>query len=384
MCVSDWPGFSTGGIGWFPDLTQVALDLSSMTAPMGPQGVILPLVIAVSMYVNIENAFSLPPRNTKGLPKHEVSHNCSSNAGNTAAIESTSAWLVEKIKLLLEWAVVPLFVTSLQLPHGTLCYWATTSTLVMAQHRILRTPYVLRRLGLASGGGGGGGGGTNAGERGSHHHHHHSPHHEASSSVPDEQGVGFKVSMKNSNESADGETMRGVPPTMHAADPFNRNSIPEKEAALLMQAAELQAKRDGKGASKVLEDILSRHPLQPRVLFALGQVQSGLKEWHASAESYLQAAEYEIDQQQQCRAWFGAGVAFHMQGNEQEAIEAFQKAAIPAAGAQLQVRAWVSQATIAKKLGQRGYAIELLRKASKIEPKIEELYVKPLLEEEEK
>lgn len=35
MSLSGWPGFSTGGAAWFPDLTQPAVDFAAMTAPMG-------------------------------------------------------------------------------------------------------------------------------------------------------------------------------------------------------------------------------------------------------------------------------------------------------------------------------------------------------------
>jgi YidC/Oxa1 family membrane protein insertase len=35
MSLTGWPGFAAGGAAWFPDLTQPALDLATMTAPMG-------------------------------------------------------------------------------------------------------------------------------------------------------------------------------------------------------------------------------------------------------------------------------------------------------------------------------------------------------------
>ena len=35
MCAAEWPGLADGGILWFCDLTLPALDVSTMTAPMG-------------------------------------------------------------------------------------------------------------------------------------------------------------------------------------------------------------------------------------------------------------------------------------------------------------------------------------------------------------
>lgn len=45
------------------------------------------------------------------------------------------------------------------------------------------------------------------------------------------------------------------------------------------------------------------------------------------------------------------------------------------------MRAWVSQATLHRKLGQLEVSAKLLRKAARAEPKVEEAYLKPLLEE---
>ncbi len=38
MSITGWPGFSSGGAAWFPDLTMPALDLANMVAPMGGCG----------------------------------------------------------------------------------------------------------------------------------------------------------------------------------------------------------------------------------------------------------------------------------------------------------------------------------------------------------
>lgn len=35
MALSSWPGFDTGGVAWFKDLNLPALDLTTLTAPMG-------------------------------------------------------------------------------------------------------------------------------------------------------------------------------------------------------------------------------------------------------------------------------------------------------------------------------------------------------------
>ena len=57
MSLSGWPGLSDGGALWFPDLTLPALDLASMTAPLGPAGIVLPVAVAAAMFTNVGLAF---------------------------------------------------------------------------------------------------------------------------------------------------------------------------------------------------------------------------------------------------------------------------------------------------------------------------------------
>ena len=105
-----------------------------------------------------------------------------------------------------------------------------------------------------------------------------------------------------------------------------------------------------------------------------------MKDWGDASHAYLQAARFEFEPSQACRAWFGAGVALHMEGREEDAAEAFTRAASPEADEKLRVRAWVAGATLEEKLGRRNQAVKLLKAAAEIEPRVEEIYLKPLLE----
>jgi tetratricopeptide (TPR) repeat protein len=273
--------------------------------------VVLPLSIALAMYANIDAALSAPAQQAQ-------------QGG------ATMLWVLGKVRLALEWAVVPLFAISLQLPQGALCYWATSSACALAQNHALRLPAARRALGLAPQGGGGGGAAT--------------------------------------------------PPAARAAADAGA-ALPADAAAALVRAAELQARGKSAEAAAALQALLRARPGQPRALFALAQVRSALKEWPAAEQAYLEATRHEGDPLQRARAWFGAGVALHMQREEGAAADAFAQAAEGAgeaggaAGERLQVRAWVSQATLAQKLGRRGEAEALLRRAAAVEPRVGELYV---------
>lgn len=294
----------------------------------GPIGIVLPLAIALSMYANIDAAFSLPARASGSHPNPMM------------------AYVMEKIRLLLEWAVVPLFVVSLQLPQGALCYWATSSAFALAQNHALKVPLVRAAAGLPTG---------------------------QLRPLPSSS-----TSTSASTSESKQRFSKNVPPAAQqmAAE---AEDVDRALAPLFAQAAEQQARGNGIAAEKVLKRILDQSPMHPRALFALGQVQSGLREWAAAAESYLEATRCEGDPMQRCRAWFGVGVALHMKGDEEGAVEAFSRAAGPEASEQLRVRAWVAAAQLELKLGRREAAIGLLRMAAKVEPKVEEVYLRPLL-----
>ncbi|KAL4523864.1 hypothetical protein Ndes2526B_g08095 [Nannochloris sp. 'desiccata'] len=355
MALQRWPGFNTGGTAWFLDLTAPALDVATLSTPMGIAGVVLPLTVAVAMYANIDAAF--------GATERTATATATNSGVNKKKSPSVMVYVMGKVRLALEWAVIPLFITSLQLPHGAVCYWMTSSLYALVQSHTLRVGAVRQALGLGA-------------------------------RVPQQQQQ--QMGEINQNKPSVG----GHPAAAAAAAPIARSkpatplsnynvdkstksmntNIPEDAAQGFARAAELRATGDFKGAATALKDILKTYPDQPRALFALGQVLSGLKDWGDASHAYLQAARFETEPGQECRAWFGAGVALHMQGREEDAVEAFTRAASSEADEKLRVRAWVAGATLEEKLGRRSAAVELLRQAAEIEPEVEEIYLKPLLE----
>jgi tetratricopeptide (TPR) repeat protein len=301
----------------------------------GSIGVALPAVIVLSMFANIDAAFSAPAAAAR-------SHAPPAAHSNSAA----TIWALGKVRLFLEWTLVPLFAIALQLPQGALCYWAGSSAFALAQNRLLKFPAVRAAAGLHTAAG-----------------------------TPSTQATPTTLGTTEINAQHSTTT----PTASATATPQNRVAS-EDIAALFLQAAELQAKGAGSEAAAVLERVLAAHPGHPRALFAQGQVRSGLKDWEGAGHSYLQAAKNEDEEPaQRCRAWFGAGVALHMVQREEDALAAFRNAAAPEAEERLRVRAWVSAAALHEKLGSVGEAITLLRKAAEVEPKVEEVYLQPLL-----
>ena len=64
MAAAHWPGFETGGLFWFTDLTTPALRLAELTAPLGSLGAALPAVVAAALFANIKRSFDMPPAGT--------------------------------------------------------------------------------------------------------------------------------------------------------------------------------------------------------------------------------------------------------------------------------------------------------------------------------
>ena len=61
---------------------------------------------------------------------------------------SVGAWVSGKLRLLLEWVTLPLLLTAMQLPHGAVLYWLTSSSLALAQHLALRSAAMRAAVGL--------------------------------------------------------------------------------------------------------------------------------------------------------------------------------------------------------------------------------------------
>ncbi|KAL4859761.1 ALBINO3-like protein 2 [Chlorella vulgaris] len=309
MSLRGWPGFSNGGTAWFTDLTLPAMDLEAWTAPLVPAG-------------------------SRGQA-------------------SVMLWVMGGLRLLLEWMMVPLFAVALQLPHGALCYWATSSSLALAQNQALKQPAVRRAVGLPTG--------------------------------PPSQSAAPPHAAPSAAAAAEAAVAAGAAgPIGAGVDPALRQFLltTSDQAALFARAAELRAEGRAGATSVVLQRLLQLYPGQPNALYALGQVHAALKDWPLSEQCYLQAARSaQLDAQSRARSWFGAAVAMHMQGEHDTAISAFGKAAAAADSDGLRVRCWVSQATLHRKLGQLDAAVQLLRKAARAEPKVDEAYLQPLLAE---
>jgi tetratricopeptide (TPR) repeat protein len=154
-------------------------------------------------------------------------------------------WVMGGLRLLLEWMMVPLFAVALQLPHGALCYWATSSSLALAQNQALKQPAVRRAVGLPTG--------------------------------PPSQSAAPPHAAPSAAAAAAAAVAAGAAgPVAAGVDPALRQFLltTSDQAALFAKAAELRAEGRAGATSVVLQRLLQLYPGQPNALYALGQVSS--------------------------------------------------------------------------------------------------------------
>ncbi|XP_006302131.2 ALBINO3-like protein 2, chloroplastic [Capsella rubella] len=118
MSLDGHPGFDSGGALWFQNLSAL---------PGGSFGPVFPILIAGFHYINIQISFDSPTiRQTTGL----------------------TGMLMRYYKLYLEILSVPLFFVGYAIPHGSLVYWVTNSSVNIFQQLSLKHPMVGAKLGL--------------------------------------------------------------------------------------------------------------------------------------------------------------------------------------------------------------------------------------------
>jgi membrane protein insertase Oxa1/YidC/SpoIIIJ len=157
MSLSNWPGFSTGGALWFTDLTLPAVKLSQIVeldttttssssggavneaiivnmTPMGIAGIILPACILLFTFTTIQTNF-------KSGSGDQITTD-----SKTAA--SKSMMMTDVFRSVFEVALIPVSLITLFLPQGTLCYWASSSSLALLQSRVMKNSLLRGALGV--------------------------------------------------------------------------------------------------------------------------------------------------------------------------------------------------------------------------------------------
>lgn len=118
MAMASHPGFDTGGILWFTDLTVPV---------QGALGALFPVIVAATYFTNLQLSF-------KGIEQQK---------GIMGIVMKFYKWWLEA-------ATIPAFIFGFYLPQGVFMYWITNNCCSLAQTIALRQPGVRTALGLPS------------------------------------------------------------------------------------------------------------------------------------------------------------------------------------------------------------------------------------------
>ncbi|XP_010674681.2 ALBINO3-like protein 2, chloroplastic [Beta vulgaris subsp. vulgaris] len=121
MSLDHYPGFDTGGILWFQNLTEVS---------SGPFGPILPILVAGLHFCNIQIVF----RSSFAAEEEEK-----------GILQLLAKWYRKYLELL----TLPILFIGFHIPQGSLVYWVTNSSLTFIQQLCLQHPVIRQKLGLA-------------------------------------------------------------------------------------------------------------------------------------------------------------------------------------------------------------------------------------------
>lgn len=256
-------GIDSGGALWFQDLTQPAVDLATMTAPMGPYGGILPVLTAAAMFANINLNFAAAAQQSRGMTI---------------------------VKLALEWMTLPMLIIGMQLPQAVHCYWLTSSAYALAQNGVLSTRFARDSLGT-------------------------------------ERLAKVTRELASKRAVVAGEHVPMASHTLElvkaAAQARAENNNALAVNLLLRAARGADGGSETADVALKVDDLARAHP---SVLFALGQTYAVLKEWKKSALTYEYSARVEPNPTQRSRALLGAGVARARVGDLNMASEALGEA----------------------------------------------------------
>jgi len=107
MAKTGWRGFSEGGPSWAVDLTLPAVDVATLTAPLGMHGSIMPAALLGGFLLSIGRV--RPPPQRDGQVFSET--------------EQVQRWALGTLSMMLEVLTIPLMFGVLTSPQAPLYYW---------------------------------------------------------------------------------------------------------------------------------------------------------------------------------------------------------------------------------------------------------------------
>ena len=224
-------GMENGGALWFPNLTEVALHVDAVVAPMGMAGAVLPCATAAALFLNVNSAWGKIAETNRGF---------------------------QFVKLALEWLTLPTLLVGMVLPQAVHCYWLPSSASALAQSYAMRSEFGRRMI-------------------------------RADPRLP--LGASPRIG-SDANAASNVRFSRPLDETEERAMMEAAKLVADKKEALAEKLLEAAAAAAAGGA--VDSGASPTDGAHPNLLFALGQTRQTLKRWKLAAEAYDACAAAEV------------------------------------------------------------------------------------------
>ncbi|KXZ43880.1 hypothetical protein GPECTOR_78g68 [Gonium pectorale] len=285
MCRAPWPGLSSEGALWFPDLTQPAVLMATGQLPLGPAGLALPLIVYGMTMASLRLGFG-----ASGLAGQQQQGLAAPGAPGSSGVAGTAlgAFLRSLPPLLYTMTTLNLYF-KVQMAHGVLVHWFGSASFTLSLQMALRNPTLRTLLKL-------------------------------NRPAP---AAGDSAASGSSSGESNGRLGRwaDVPSELVA-----RVEETTDANVLVIMGAQLSARHQYAGALHCLRKAVLLNPSHVRAHYSMGQVYSLTGGWPDAELSYRAAAELAPAGPERGQALYCVATALHAQSKLTEAIEAYGQA----------------------------------------------------------
>ncbi|GLI67774.1 hypothetical protein VaNZ11_012037 [Volvox africanus] len=308
MCRLPWPGLTSEGTLWFPDLTKTAVVMETGEMPLGPAGLLLPLLVYGMTMTSLRLGFG-----ASGLAGKQLLQQPTGKAPFAGVPDTTlSAFLSSLAPMLYLLTTLNLYF-KVQMAHGILVHWLgsagfTLSLQLALRNSALRALFKLNKLPPAAAS-------------------------SSISSIRGEQGSDAAPSMSSLSTSPDA----AIPSAASDSGPHPLAvPLPDQLVArvaetsdpniLVIMGAQLSARHQYAGALHCFRKAALLSPSHVRAHYSIGQVFSLTGCWPDAEASYRAAAALSPAGPERGQALYCMATALHSQGKLGEAAAAYVEA----------------------------------------------------------
>ncbi|EFJ40476.1 hypothetical protein VOLCADRAFT_108139 [Volvox carteri f. nagariensis] len=304
-----WPGLSSEGALWFPDLTLPAVVMETGEMPMGPAGLVLPLLVYGMTMTSLRLGFGASGLAGKQqqLQLLQQPQTPGGAAPSGEPPDTTLAAFLRSLAPLLYVLTTLNLYFKVQMAHGVLVHWLGSAGFTLSLQLALRNPALralfLRFRNLPS---------SSAGSLSG-----------ASPSLAPSPSSSTSPSVDSANSGGSGSSSPPHPSldsTRHLpSDLVARVDETTDPNVLVIMGAQLSARQHYAGALHCFRKAVLLNPGHVRAHYSMGQVFALTGRWSDAEVSYRAAAELSAPSPERGQALYCVATALHSQAGSERA-----------------------------------------------------------------